>query len=293
MGSLIALGAYQMATTGWKSWLGLCCSCILIFTTITASVTATSEQTPISSVSVNGYTDITVEEAWNLLTDTSNGIQVPIDVRRDSEWKTEHIDTPSPENPIHYPLSTLQDEEGLQEFLSLFAGEEIILYCRTGGRSVSAANILVDADFSGTIYNMLGGITAWIDSGYPTIANRPPGLPEINGPTTGSPGTTLNYMIVSSDPDNDEIYYCLNWSDETGETCLGPYMSGEEVMVSHSWEEQGTYVIQVKARDSYNDESDWVTLEVTMPKSRMSFSLYEFLQSHSKMFPFVRHLRMV
>jgi rhodanese-related sulfurtransferase len=279
-----------MTMTGWKPWFGLFCAFVVICTTMAGSVTSSSKTIPMSSVNVNGYTDITVEEAWDLLTDTSNGVQIPIDVRRDNEWKVEHIDTPSPENPVHYPLSDLQEEEGLQEFLSHFAGEEVIIYCRTGGRSVSAATILVDAGFTGTIYNMLGGITAWTDSGYPTIPNRPPSLPEINGPTTGSPGQNYDFVITSTDPDNDEIFYCLNWSDETGEVCLGPYASGEEVTVSHTWAEQGTYVISVKARDSYNDESDWATLEVTMPKSRISFTINDVFKDHSWMISFLRYL---
>ena len=37
-------------------------------------------------VSSYAYIDITVEEAWEMLNDTSNGIQYPIDVRSDSEW---------------------------------------------------------------------------------------------------------------------------------------------------------------------------------------------------------------
>ena len=48
------------------------------------------------------YTNITVEQAWNFLTNTSNGIQIPIDVRYDNEWAVEHIDTPAPENPRHH-----------------------------------------------------------------------------------------------------------------------------------------------------------------------------------------------
>ncbi len=58
------------------------------------------------SVSSDGYIDITVQEAWNLLNNLSNGIQIPIDVRTDGEWRGERIDTPYPENPIHYPLSS-------------------------------------------------------------------------------------------------------------------------------------------------------------------------------------------
>ena len=43
-----------------------------------------------------GYTDILVQEAWGMLNDPSlsNGIQIPIDVRTDSEWYGERIDNP-------------------------------------------------------------------------------------------------------------------------------------------------------------------------------------------------------
>ncbi len=127
-----------------------------------------------------GYIDITVEEAWDFLSDTSNGIQVPIDVRTLLEWKNEHIHTPPPENPKHHCLDDLEDEEKLQEFMDLYKGEELIIYCHSGGRSVNAANILVENSFSGTIYNMLGGIITWKAEGFPTIINQPPDVTLIN-----------------------------------------------------------------------------------------------------------------
>ena len=119
---------------------------------------------------LNGYTNIDVGEAWDFLTDTANGIQIPIDVRTNSEWKDEHIDTSIPENPRHYSLSLLQDETLLQKFMVLYDSIEIILYCKSGGRSAQAAGILVGNEFNGTIYNMLGGITAWNAAGHPTIS---------------------------------------------------------------------------------------------------------------------------
>ena len=54
------------------------------------------------------YFDINVNEAWNLLNDTSNGIQIPIDVRTNNEWKSEHILTPKPENPKQFIINTFR-----------------------------------------------------------------------------------------------------------------------------------------------------------------------------------------
>ncbi len=120
-----------------------------------------------------GITNISVEEAYELLTDTANGIQTPIDVRTLEEWLSGFIDTPPPENASHHPLSDLQDEIKLQEFLELYDGRELVLYCHSGVRSLMAAEILVENDFTGTIYNMLGGIVAWKAAGYPTIILEP------------------------------------------------------------------------------------------------------------------------
>lgn len=221
------------------------------------------------SKSVDEYSNLTVEEAWTMLTDPSpsNGIQIPVDVRRDSEWRGEHIDTPFPENPVHYPLSLLEDQQGLQDFISLFNGKEIIIYCRSGARSFSAVKILVNSNFTGKIYNMAGGILAWNEANYPTIGNQPPGPPTITGPTNGRFGQIQSYTFLSIDPDGDTVSYCVNWNDSSGEICYGPYPSGQTISLNHTWEEKGTYLIQVKAQDKYGDESNWTTLEVSMPKN--------------------------
>jgi thiol-disulfide isomerase/thioredoxin len=94
--------------------------------------------------------------------------------------------------------------------------------------------------------------------------NNPPTTPTIDGPTSGTPGTAYTYTFSSTDPEGDDVYYCVNWSDGTGEVCIGPFPSGEEVTATHTWLEQGTYVITVKAHDIYDAESDPGTLEVTI-----------------------------
>lgn len=57
---------------------------------------------------------------------------------------------------------------------------------------------------------------------------------------------------------------------------LGPYKSGEELKLTHSWDEQGTYSIRVKARDTNDLESDWAEFEVSMPKTKI-ISLNRFM----------------
>jgi rhodanese-related sulfurtransferase len=243
-----------------------------------------------NNLSKEGYIDITVEEAWNLLNDTSNGIQIPIDVRMDQEWSEEHINTPSPENPRHHCLCAWDNETILQEFISIYEGEEIIIYCRSGSRSLTASNMLIDNGFIGTIYNMLGGINAWKTSGYPVISNQPPDIPEINGPTSGKVGEQQDYTIVSNDTDNDTLFYRINWSDGTNITYIGPYNSNEEIQINHTWEEKRTYIIKVKAVDYYQDESDWATLEVSIPKNKIFFLFYNFPEWLFERFPLLEQI---
>ena len=46
--------------------------------------------------------------------------------------------------------------------------KKILVYCRTGHRSVTASEILVNNGFK-EVYNMKGGIAAWTGAGYETV----------------------------------------------------------------------------------------------------------------------------
>jgi len=116
---------------------------------------------------IKGVTNLTVQEAYELLTGPCS-LEIPIDVRRNDEWNPERINTSIPENPRHYNLHLLQDPVLLEKFVSLYDGRDIIVYCKAGGRSWTAANLINDAGFTGKIYNMVGGITEWIAQGLPT-----------------------------------------------------------------------------------------------------------------------------
>lgn len=97
--------------------------------------------------------------------------------------------------------------------------------------------------------------------------NQPPSTPLIQGETNGKTGRTYVYTFVATDPEADEVFYCINWSDGTGEACVGPYDSAEQLTIPHMWSEAGTYIIRAKAEDTYGAESAWGELSVTMPCS--------------------------
>jgi phage shock protein E len=78
-----------------------------------------------------------------------------VDVRTQEEYDTGHL-----EGAILLPVQELEDR--LDE---LPKDKRIIVYCRSGNRSRTAAGILIDNGFS-QIYDM-GGIGDWIEEGYP------------------------------------------------------------------------------------------------------------------------------
>jgi parallel beta-helix repeat protein len=110
--------------------------------------------------------------------------------------------------------------------------------------------------------------------------NEPPETPIIDGPTSGKAGLEYNYTFLTTDPEGEHIQYYINWGEKK-EFWLGPYKSGDAVTINHTWIRYGTFTIKAKARDFYGLETDWVTLEVTMPRSRaIKTPLFNLLQNH-------------
>ncbi len=104
--------------------------------------------------------------------------------------------------------------------------------------------------------------------------DEPPYTPTIEGATEGKIGTEYNYTFATTDPEGHDVCYYINWGDDTNSGWLGPYSSGQQVTVVHSWGKKGKYVIEAKANDTYGAESSWGTLEVTMQKNRpLDFNL--------------------
>jgi len=97
--------------------------------------------------------------------------------------------------------------------------------------------------------------------------NEQPDAPIIDGPIQGKVGKEYEYTFNAEDPDEDGIKYFINWGD--GNTTLTEFeFSGIDVTVKHSWDKEGVYNITAKTIDFYGNESDWSTLEVTMPKNK-------------------------
>jgi hypothetical protein len=118
------------------------------------------------------------------------------------------------------------------------------------------------------------------------VTNEVPEIPTITGDVNGNAGDEYEYTFVSTDPNGHDLYYCIDWGDGTDEICIGPFASGEEVTSTHTWEDRDTYIIRVKARDAFDAESDWATLEVSMPHPNMRSTIFNKLQQILERFQF-------
>jgi hypothetical protein len=97
--------------------------------------------------------------------------------------------------------------------------------------------------------------------------NSPPSTPVINGPATGKYNVGYNFTFTSTDPDNDNVYYWIEWGDGCPSVgWLGPYPSGQTITVSHIFP-RGTWTVSCQAKDIYNATSGWGNLTVTMALS--------------------------
>jgi hypothetical protein len=112
------------------------------------------------------------------------------------------------------------------------------------------------------------------------LTDRPPATPTMTGPAEGEPGNSYLYTLTTTDPDGDTVYYYIDWGDGQINEWIGPYNSGATATITHEWAEKGTYTVQAKAKDNYGVESDWATLEVTMPISIEKYQtpFFHFLQ---------------
>lgn len=97
------------------------------------------------------FTTVSVSEAKELML---SGATL-VDVRTAQEWRTGHASAAK-----HVPLDTLQNSSA-----GIRKDRPVVLMCRSGVRSATAAQILADRGY--TTHSLRGGIAAWRAAGEP------------------------------------------------------------------------------------------------------------------------------
>lgn len=101
--------------------------------------------------------EITVKELKQKM-DSGEDVQL-IDVRQPDEWDIARI-----EGAKLIPLGEI-----VSRMDELDDSREIVMQCKSGGRSARAINALRDAGYKGEMKNLVGGIGAWSDQIDPSV----------------------------------------------------------------------------------------------------------------------------
>lgn len=135
------------------------------------------------------------------------------------------------------------------------------LYClNSGGENADSINVLWSYSNipneiveQPLIANGKLWILCWNYWVYGFGTNNPPPAPTApTGPTDGISGNEYTYATLPVlDPDSDTVYYEFDWGDG--------FTSGwiTTPMATHVWITPGIYNVRVKAKDTFNAESDW------------------------------------
>lgn len=102
-----------------------------------------------------GFIDVDAAKAFQMASDA--GVLI-LDVRTPAEYAQAHI-----ANSVLIPVQVLHTE---YTRLNGYEDKKILIYCRSGNRSVTASTILIKNGFS-RLYNLQSGIKDWIKHQYP------------------------------------------------------------------------------------------------------------------------------
>ncbi len=139
------------------------------------------------------YANVTPYQALELI---ASGQVTLLDVRTESEYRSTHIPGAKliPVQDLGSRLDELDRETG------------VVVYCQYGARSATASGILVAYGYRG-VYNMLGGIAAWMGASLPVMAE----------PDEGESSTSLGLDLIDIPSDMPAlILFYTDWCSFCG-----------------------------------------------------------------------------
>ncbi len=122
--------------------------------------------------------------------------------------------------------------------------------------------------------------------------NNAPIKPENpTGPTSAKVMKEQSFKVQkTTDPNGDDMMYLFDWGDDSDSGWIMPSDFGR-IKATHTWTENGTYEIKVKAIDQFGAESEWSDpLSVSMPRSRSIDNFNPWLLRLIQRFPILEYL---
>ena len=169
------------------------------------------------SSQAQGHTDVSVADANGMI--VSNPELIVMDVRSNGEYCGGHI-----AGALNYVWDWVTLDPA---YATIPLDADILVVCASGGRSNAAANFL-DGQGYLNVYDMLGGTSAWIAAGYPTVGCVDSDGDGRNDDLDNCPGA---YNPSQQDSDGDGIgnACCPNLDG------IGPIGMGDLIVLSEQW----------------------------------------------------------
>jgi len=79
--------------------------------------------------------------------------------------------------------------------------------------------------------------------------NMAPETVKITGSEKAIVNNEIEYNVFTIDAEGDDVYYKIDWGDDTDLNWIGPLSSGYTMKVTHIWKTKGEYQIEVTAKD--------------------------------------------
>jgi len=181
------------------------------------------------------------------------------------------------------PYSGLVDEEVTFNGSLSSDDKKIVLYTWDFGDGNTANGVIVDHvyDYAGvyTVNLTVSDEEGKTDTDTTEVViiqpNRAPSDPVIevdmhldeseDDVFRGLAGVFYQFNFTSSDADNENIYYMIDWGDgSTDQTEL--LASGDKAVIWHRYSDVGDYIINVTAFDENDENSETTSMKLTMVK---------------------------
>jgi hypothetical protein len=109
------------------------------------------------------------------------------------------------------------------------------------------------------------------------IPNNTPEKPILIGPDQSKSNKNIVFEATTTDPDHDLIFYQWNFNEENITEWMGPYESNDVCYIEYNWEEQGNYLVKVRAKDEHGNTTEWTQHVIQVPYNRLPFSMFQTL----------------
>jgi hypothetical protein len=245
-----------------------------------------------------------LENGHTLITEVDNNRVIEVDSIGTILWEKIGLNDPLDAERLNNGNTLISDSDNYRIIEVTSAGNIVWQYesdamLIDAERFSNGNTLLTEAFYGNRIIEIDGiGTIVWQFAGlaYPVDVERlsnPPDSPKIVGPNTGKPDKEYDYTFNSVDPNGDDVKYLIDWGDNNIEE-TDYQSSGSDVLLKHSWDEEGNYTIKAKAIDIFGSESSWGSLEISIPKNRaLNYKFYLldwFFKRSQNAFPLIRHL---